>query len=104
MKTPVKIPPREMEAAAGRASEFLKTLSNEARLRILCALAPGEKSVSALCTELSMRQAAVSQQLQRLRAEQMVRTRRQGKEVYYKINSHEVRTLLNVLKEIFDQG
>ncbi len=104
MKTPVKIPPGEMEAAAGRASEFLKTLSNEARLRILCALAPGEKSVSALCAELAMRQAAVSQQLQRLRAEQMVRTRRQGKEVYYKIDSHEVRTLLNVLREIFDQG
>jgi len=69
MKKPLSIPPEEMERGAGRASEFLKTLSHEMRLRILCLLLDGEKSVGQLARALGQRQAAVSQQLQRLRAE-----------------------------------
>ena len=96
-----KIPPEEMERGAGKASEFLKTLSHEARLRILCLLLDGEKSVNQLGQELDMRQAAVSQQLQRLRAEQLVATRRQGKEIFYTISSGEVIKIMEVLEEIY---
>jgi len=97
----MKIPPEEMERGAGKASEFLKTLSHEARLRILCLLLDGEKSVNQLGQELDMRQAAVSQQLQRLRAEQLVATRRQGKEIFYTISSGEVIKIMEVLEEIY---
>ncbi len=97
----MKIPPGEMEAGAGKASEFLKTLSHEARLRILCLLLDGEKSVNELGARLNMRQAAVSQQLQRLRAEQLVATRRQGKEIFYTISSAEVLKIMEVLEEIY---
>ena len=101
MKTPVRIPPEEMEKGAGRASEFLKTLSHEARLRILCMLLDSEKSVNQLSAGLQMRQAAVSQQLQRLRAEHLVATRRQGKEIFYTINSDEVIRIMEVLEDIY---
>ena len=101
MKTPVRIPPGEMEKGAGRASEFLKTLSHEARLRILCMLLDSEKSVNQLSAGLQMRQAAVSQQLQRLRAEHLVATRRQGKEIFYTINSDEVIEIMEVLEDIY---
>ena len=101
MKKPLSIPPEEMERGAGRASEFLKTLSHEMRLRILCLLLAGEKSVGQLAKALGQRQAAVSQQLQRLRAEHLVTTRRQGKEIYYQIASAEVFSIMDVLHEIY---
>lgn len=51
---------------AGQASDFLKALSHELRLMILCVLAEGEKSVGELDEFLSQRQSTVSQQLARL--------------------------------------
>ena len=54
---------------AHTAAEFLKAISHEGRLMILCHLATGEKSVTELEDLLSARQAAVSQQLSRLRLE-----------------------------------
>jgi ArsR family transcriptional regulator len=71
----------EAEEVAG----FLKALGHEGRLMILCHLAAGEKSVTELEGLLGQRQAAVSQQLARLRLEGLVSTRRQGKAIYYAI-------------------
>lgn len=60
---------------AQRAANFLKAISHEGRLMILCHLTSGEKSVTELETLLGMRHAAVSQQLSRLRLEGMVTPR-----------------------------
>ncbi len=57
-----------MISNARQASEFLKALSHEVRLLILCFLIEGEKSVSEIEKMLELRQPAVSQQLARLRA------------------------------------
>ena len=62
-----------MTEKATAASNFLKAISHEGRLMILCHLSTGEKSVTELETLLSARQAAVSQQLTRLRLEGLVR-------------------------------
>ncbi len=59
----------KMAANARHASSFLKAISHEGRLMILCHLASGEKSVTQLEALLSARQAAVSQQLSRLTAD-----------------------------------
>src|SRR5687768_2186983 len=67
---------------ARQASEFLKALSHEVRLLILCFLIDGEKSVSEIERLLKLRQPAVSQQLARLRADGLVDTRRNGKNIY----------------------
>ena len=71
---------------AMEASNFLKAISHEGRLMILCHLASGEKSVTELENLLSARQAAVSQQLSRLRLEGLVKPRRDGKTSYYSGN------------------
>ncbi|MBZ0146662.1 MAG: metalloregulator ArsR/SmtB family transcription factor, partial [Pseudorhodoplanes sp.] len=68
---------------AREASDFLKALSHEARLVILCLLSEGEKSVTEIEHILDLRQPAVSQQLARLRADNLVDTRRDGKNIYY---------------------
>ena len=65
-------------ARAVEASDFLKVLSHEGRLKILCHLATRERSVTELEGLLGARQAAVSQQLARLRLEGFVSTRREG--------------------------
>lgn len=88
-------------AKAREAAEFLKVLSHEGRLLILCHLVTGEKSVTDLERLLSQRQAAVSQQLARLRLEGLVETRREGKTIYYSLSDPRAARLLGLLYEMF---
>ncbi|MAT88880.1 MAG: transcriptional regulator [Aestuariivita sp.] len=83
------------------ASNFLKAISHEGRLMILCYLASGEKSVTELEKLLSSRQAAVSQQLSRLRLEGMVEARREGKTIYYALADKRATRILDVVYDIF---
>ena len=92
-----------MLANAREASEFLKALSHEVRLLILCFLIDGEKSVSEIEKMLALRQPAVSQQLARLRADHLVETRRNGKNIYYSLARTEVRDVIQVLHDAFCQ-
>lgn len=91
----------EMMENARKAARFLKALSQENRLLILCHLASGEKSVTELEEFLSARQAAVSQQLARLRLEGLVTFRREGKTIYYRLGSDEVRQKLETIYDMF---
>ncbi len=86
---------------AREASDFLKALSHESRLLLLCLLAEGERSVTELETILSLRQPTVSQQLARLRFDGMVTTRRDGKVIYYSLANENVRQVISVIYEIF---
>ena len=86
---------------AEKASTFLKALAHEARLVILCLLIEGEKSVSEIEELLRLRQPAVSQQLARLRADDLVETRREGKNIYYSLARPEVREVIEALHRAF---
>ena len=88
-------------ANAKAASDFLKAISHESRLMILCHLVSGEKSVTELEELLSARQAAVSQQLSRLRLEGLVTPRRDGKAIYYSLNDDRPRKMLELVYELF---
>ncbi|WP_246149846.1 ArsR/SmtB family transcription factor [Tritonibacter litoralis] len=91
---------RMMENAQ-RASNFLKAISHEGRLMILCHLASGEKSVTELEELLSARQAAVSQQLSRLRLEGLVTPRRDGKTIYYRLTDDRPKQIMEVVYDLF---
>src|SRR6478735_12101733 len=86
---------------ARKASNFLKALSHENRLLLLCLLAERERSVSELENILSLRQPMVSQQLARLRLDQLVTTRRDGKAIYYSLANDDVRQVIAVIYDIF---
>lgn len=86
---------------AHTAAEFLKAISHEGRLMILCYLATGEKSVTELEDLLSARQAAVSQQLSRLRLEGLVTPRREGKAIYYRLTDRRAIQMLEVVYDLF---
>ena len=90
---------------AQNATEFLKALAHEGRLMILCHLANGERSVTELERLLAQRQAAVSQQLARLRLEGLVESRREGKVIYYRLADGRARRILELVYELFcDDG
>ena len=91
----------EMQCNAQRATEFLKALAHEGRLMILCHLTTGEKSVAELEELLHARQAAVSQQLARLRHAGFVTCRRDGKAMYYTLPDGAVRNMIGILYEMF---
>lgn len=86
---------------ATKASNFLKAVSHEGRLMILCHLVTGEKSVTELEDLLSARQAAVSQQLSRLRLEGLVIPRREGKAIYYRLADDRPKRMLELVYELF---
>lgn len=86
---------------ATNASNFLKAVSHEGRMLILCHLVTGEKSVTELEELLSARQAAVSQQLSRLRLEGLVVPRRDGKAIYYRLADDKPRRILELVYELF---
>jgi DNA-binding transcriptional ArsR family regulator len=105
-QTNLKPRPRDLDidmmiANAALASEFLKALSHEARLVILCLLMEGEKSVTEIEHLLKLRQPAVSQQLARLRADNLVEIRRDGKNIYYSLARPEVRDVIGALHQAF---
>ncbi len=86
---------------AAAAANFLKALSHDGRLMILCHLTSGPKSVTELENLLSVRQAVVSQQLARLRLEGMVSARREGQAIFYSILDPKVRDILQVIYALF---
>jgi len=86
---------------ATEAANFLKAISHEGRLMILCHLASGEKTVTELEELLGSRQAAVSQQLARLRLEGLVTPRREGKAIYYRLSDDRSRQMIDLIYDLF---
>lgn len=94
----------QLMCRAQDASDFLKALAHESRLMVLCLLSEKERSVSELERILSLRQPTISQQLARLRDDQLVKTRRDGNVIYYSLASEEVRKIIEALYTIFCGG
>lgn len=96
--------PIDLEAlrgAAGQAVAALKVLANEDRLMLLCQLSHGEMCVSELEDTVGVRQPTLSQQLGVLRAEGVVSTRRQGKNIYYSVADGALLDILAVLYRLY---
>ena len=91
----------DMQQAAGQACRLLKVLSNPDRLMIVCQLAQGEMRVGEMEAALGIVQPTLSQQLTVLRDEELVSTRREGKNIYYQLSSVQALALMKVLYEQF---
>lgn len=86
-----------MRAAANQACSLMRVMSNPDRLMLLCQLAQGERRVGELEELLDIQQPTLSQQLAVLRDESLVETRREGKQIFYRITSDTVLAVLAVL-------
>lgn len=89
---------------ADAAGQLLKALANPDRLLLLCQLSQGERNVSELEELLGIGQPTLSQQLAVLRREALVETRRDGKQIHYRISSPAALAVINTLYQLFCRG
>lgn len=92
---------KQMQQSSQQASQLLKSLSHPDRLLLLCQLTQGEYCVSELETLVGVGQPSLSQQLGILRKDELVATRREGKQIYYCIASDDALAVLQLLYERF---
>jgi DNA-binding transcriptional ArsR family regulator len=90
-----------MQAQAEEAAELLKALSNPQRLRVMCLLIDGEKTVGEINAEVELSQSALSQHLAVLREGGLVQTRRESQSVYYSVAPGPVHRLMRTLHDIY---
>jgi DNA-binding transcriptional ArsR family regulator len=81
-------------------SDFLKAISHPTRLAILDILREGEQCVCHLEAMLDSRQAYISQQLMVLKQAELVDSRRDGLNLYYRVVKPEVFAILDALRSV----
>lgn len=98
---PAVLPFAEIENRADEVASLLKTLAHPARLLLACKLAEGEYGVGQLETALGIRQPTLSQQLGVLREAGIVATRREAKQMFYRLSEDKAARLIEALHVIF---
>lgn len=84
-----------------QAADFLSALANNKRLLILCKLLHNEMSVGALAKAIDLSQSALSQHLAKLRALDLVSTRRDAQTIYYMVSSPHIELMLSALSSLY---
>ncbi len=97
MKTGIEA--TRMRESADKACQLLKTLANPNRLMLLCHLNQAESCVGELESLVEIEQPTLSQQLTVLRKEGLVKTRREGKQIYYSLSSEVAALVMRLLYE-----
>lgn len=95
------VPLEDLQVEARDAADFLKALGHEGRLLMLYFLCERDHSVTELERLIMSRQAAVSQQLARLRHEKLVTTRREGNQIFYSLADERVREAVLLMQRLF---
>ena len=91
----------DLEPRADEAAQLLTAMANPKRLLILCNLLEQERSVSELSRLVELEQSPLSQHLSKLRALGLVKTRRDGQSIYYRLASEPVTRVLLTLYDIY---
>jgi ArsR family transcriptional regulator len=77
-------------------SEIFKLLGDPSRMRILCALRIKELCVGDLSALMEISQSGVSHQLRLLKKNRIVKTRREGKQIYYALNDEHIENIIEI--------
>jgi ArsR family transcriptional regulator len=93
----VNINLKKMRISADKAVDLMKVLGNRDRMMLLCEINQGEKCVSELENSLDIHQPTLSQQLTVLRKKKLVKTRREGKQIFYSSTSPIAMSVMNLL-------
>lgn len=88
---------KSMRAQVGAIATLLRVLANQDRLLLMLQLRRGEACVGELEHLLGIHQPTLSQQLSVLRAKGLVSTRREGKNIFYRISDRRAVTVLETL-------
>ena len=76
-------------------ADFFKVFGDSTRIKILYVLFQSEMCVCDIAQLLNMNQSAISHQLRILKQNRLVKSRREGKAVFYSLADGHVRTIIN---------
>ena len=77
-------------------ADLFKVFGDSTRLRIMYTLSESEKNVLSIAEELGMEQSTISHQLRTLRANKLVRGRREGKQIWYSLDDDHVKKIIEM--------
>ena len=97
----IKMEPQLLAQKSDSAAQLLAAMANQSRLMILCHLLNEELTVGELGERVGLNQSPLSQHLSKLRALDLVKTRRDGQSIYYRLASHEVEAVLQTLYGLY---
>lgn len=80
-------------------ADFYKALSDSTRIKILDVLYEGEFCVCDISVLINMTKSATSHQLKYLREMNLIKSRRQGKEVYYSLADRHVKEVFEISRQ-----
>lgn len=92
------------EQTSTRLADLFSALSDPTRLRIISVLLEREMNVGDIAEQLSMTESAVSHQLRGLRQMRLVRSRKDGRQVFYALDDDHVAKLYRMGLEHVDHG
>lgn len=81
---------------ANEMADFFKIIGDKTRVKILYTLTSSEKNVSEIASALDMTASAISHQLSKLKEFRLVKSRRDGKEIYYSLDDEHVLEIFNL--------
>ncbi|MDI9540794.1 MAG: metalloregulator ArsR/SmtB family transcription factor [Bacillota bacterium] len=84
-------------------ADLFKLFGDSTRIRILYALYEKELSVSEIAEELKMTVSAVSHQLRVLKQGKLVKSKRDGKQIYYSLDDNHVKTIIAMGREHIEE-
>ncbi|MBQ9272234.1 MAG: helix-turn-helix transcriptional regulator [Mogibacterium sp.] len=84
-------------------ADLFKMFGDSTRIKILYDLFDGEKNVTEICEDIEMNQSAVSHQLKALKNGKLIKSRREGKAIYYSLDDDHVKTIIAMGKEHIEE-
>lgn len=91
----------QLAAQCETVSGLLKAIAHPQRLKILCRLSEGACPVSELEDYCGASQSSVSQYLGKMKAEGLLKSRRDGKQIFYEIDSKDLLKMMKAMQKIF---
>ncbi len=92
------------DQTSSHLADLFSALSAPTRLRIISVLLEGEMNVGDLAAQLEMSESAVSHQLRGLRHMRLVRSRKNGRQVYYTLDDDHVAKLYRLGLDHVEHG
>jgi ArsR family transcriptional regulator, lead/cadmium/zinc/bismuth-responsive transcriptional repressor len=92
------------EYTSTHLADLFSALSDPTRLRIISVLLDRESNVGDLAAQLAMSESAVSHQLRGLRQLRLVRSRKDGRQVYYALDDDHIAKLYRLGLEHVEHG
>jgi ArsR family transcriptional regulator, lead/cadmium/zinc/bismuth-responsive transcriptional repressor len=92
------------EQTSAHLADLFSALSDPTRLRIISVLLEGEMNVGDIAAQLTMSESAVSHQLRGLRQMRLVRSRKDGRQVYYALDDDHVAKLYRMGLDHVEHG